>query len=77
MNEDTAKIFTILLNPMVEFFDVTLLQKTNHFLFELTTPLSRDDLDECYLLFDSFGHYAIELIIYLTAFIEDIMQIEL
>ncbi len=76
MNKDTPKVFVVLLDAVVQFADMRLIQKTQNFFLELTTPFTGNNLDESDFLVNGFLHNAIQFSINLAAAIVNAMQIE-
>lgn len=76
MNKDATEILVVFLNTMIQLFNVALIQKAQHFLFELPAAFAGDNFDQLNFLGDGFLHDAIEFGIDLAAVIVDVMQIE-
>jgi hypothetical protein len=57
MDEYPPVIFVILFDPVIQFFDMSLIEKSQNLLFELTAAFAGDDLDQgdlpVYCLFDN------------------------
>ena len=73
MDKYSPEVFIVLLEAMVKFFDVPLIQKTQDFLLELAAAFAGDDLDQLYFLVDGFFHNAIQLCFDLVAAVIDIV----
>lgn len=73
MDEDSAKVFIIFFNPMIQGFDVLLVQESQHALFELTAALAGDDLDQFNPLVYGLVYDVLEGLVYLVAFVENIV----
>ena len=75
-NEKPTEIITVLIDPVVAFFYLWLLQVADHFLFQLPTPFSRNDLKNRDAPVNTELHCIVKCLIDLFAFVEDIVEIE-
>jgi len=73
MNKDAPEILVVLLNSMVQFADVRLIQKTQNFFLELPAPFAGNDFDEIDFLVERFLHNLIEFGIDRAAAIIDVV----
>ncbi len=70
MNENSPEIFVILLDAVIKFFDVTLIQESQNFFLELAAVFAGDDLDRLSFLFD--GLFRVDF----PSAVVDVMQVE-
>lgn len=73
VNEKPPKVFTVILNAMVEGFDVGLLQKALYFFTKLPASFSGNDLYFTYLLFNCFFKNVFQRLINSSAIIINIV----
>jgi hypothetical protein len=76
VDKNTPKVFVVFLDAVIEFFDVTLIQKPQHLFLELSTAFAGDDLNQFDPLFDGFLHDAVQFRVDLVAAIVDFVQVE-
>ncbi len=76
MDEDSAKVLVVFFNAMIQLFDVTLIQKAEHFLFKLPAAFAGNNFHQLYFLSHGLLHNAVEFRVDLAAAIVDVMQIQ-
>lgn len=76
VNKNPSEVFIVLLESMVELLNVSLIKKAQNLLFELSTSLTGNDLDETDFLFKRLCNNAIEFRVDLVAAIVDVVQVE-
>ena len=76
MDEDAAMIFIIFFNPMIQLFDLWLIEKTEHFFLQLTAAFSWDDLNQTDPFFDGFLDDAIKFSINFVSPVINFMQVK-
>jgi hypothetical protein len=76
MDEYPPEIFVILLNTMVQFLDMSLVQEAQDLFLELAASLPRDYLDKCNFLFDCFFHNTIKFRVNMIAAVVNVVQVE-
>src|SRR5215472_11284667 len=77
MDEQSAEVLGILLDPVIERLDLLLLQEPEHVLLELARPLARDNLDERRFLPHGLVHDVAERLVDVVPAVIDIVQVEL
>ena len=76
MHDHLPKILAVLLHAVIQIFNVRLLQKSKHFLFQLPAPLAGNDLNIICSLFDRLPDNTIECCIQLAGVVENIVEVE-
>jgi hypothetical protein len=76
MNEYPSEVLIILLDAVIQLFDMTLIQEPQDLLFELSASLARDDFHKADSPLDRFLHYAVKLRIDLVTAIVDVVKVE-
>ena len=76
MDEYPSVVFVIFFNAVILLLDMSLVEKAQHFLLELSAALAGDDLSKLDLLVHGFFHDAVKLRVDLVAFIIDVVQVQ-
>ena len=77
MDEDTAEVVRVLLDPVVEALDLLLLEEPQHPLLQLAAPLAGDDLHGGRLLGDGLVDHGPQGGVDLIASVVYLVQVEL
>jgi hypothetical protein len=76
MHKHPPEILVVLLNAMIEGFDVGLVEVAKNFLFELAAALAGDDFDEGDLFTDGLVNDAVKFLVQGAAVVIDVVQVE-
>jgi MoxR-like ATPase len=76
MHKDSTVIFGVFFKSMILAADVRLVEKAQHFLFELPTAFARDDLYQFDFAIDRVFDDAVELRIDLSTTVVNVMQVQ-
>lgn len=76
VHEDSPEVLVVLLQAVIQTFDVLLFQKTNHLLLQLPAPLTGDDFHQCDAFLDRFLNHAVEFPVNLATAVVDVMQVQ-
>lgn len=76
VNEDPPEVSVVLLDTMVELFDMALIEEAQYPLLELAAPLAGDDLNQCNPLIDGLLNDPLKLGIDPITAIIDFVPIE-
>src|SRR5688572_7443155 len=77
VDEEAAPVVAVLLDPVIELLDLSLVEEAQHLLLQGATALARDDLDEGGLLLDRLVDDPAQGPIDLVALVEDVVQVQL
>jgi hypothetical protein len=77
MHKNATEVLTIFVDAMIKNTDMFLVQKAQHFLFQLSTAFAGDDLDQFDTFINSFLHDAVEFGFDLVAAIVDVVKVKL
>src|SRR5450631_1635669 len=77
VHEHPAEVVRVLLHPVVERFDLLLIQKAQHVFLQGAGALSGDDLDQRRLLADRLVDDGAQRAVDIAAVVVDVMQVEL
>lgn len=73
MNEYPSKILIVFFDAVIELLNVSLIQKAQHLLLELSAAFAGDDLNEFDLAVNGFFDDAVEFRVNLIAFVVDLV----
>ena len=76
VNKNPAEIFIILLDAMIKFFDMSLIQKPQNFFLELSAAFAGNDLNELDPFFNGFVHDPVQFDHDSVAIGEDAVEVE-
>lgn len=76
MDEDPAEVVRVLFDAVVEDLDLLLVEKTQYVLLELTTPLTRNNLNEPNSLVDRLVNDLSKGAVDIVPAVVDLVQIE-
>ena len=75
MNEYPSKVLIVFFNAVVELLDMSLIQKAQDLLLELSAAFAWDDLNEFDLADNGFFDDAVQFRVNLIAFVVDLVQV--
>jgi hypothetical protein len=76
MDEDSSEIFIILFNAMVQFFDMSLVQKTQNLLFQLAAAFAGNNFNQFNPFIQRFLNDAVEFSVNLLAAIVNVVEVK-
>jgi len=76
MDENPSEVFIVFFDTVIQLFDMSLVQETQHLFLELPAAFAGDNLDEFYFPVNRFFHNTIQLRVDLNAAVVDIVQVE-
>ncbi len=76
VDEEATEIFAVLLDAVVERFDLFLLEEPQNVFLELSRSFARNDLDHRRVLLHCFFDNIVQRFVNIAPFIEDVVQIE-
>jgi len=77
VNEDSTEVVGVFLDPVVEHFDLLLVEESQDVLLQRARPLAGDDLHERSLLRDGFVDHRAQCSVDVLASVVDIVEIQL
>ena len=72
-HKNASEIFAIFINPVIKNADIFLVEKAQHFLFELSASLAGDNFDKVDFLLDRFLNDAIKFGFYFVAAVVNVV----